>query len=209
MRERVPVIELPALDLPQRLTIKGNVLSRRECQTLIAIYDEHVHLSSQKDYCGNQVVHYSALNTIPEGQAQIRTMVSTIRRSLGLSDSYGRLYLESVFIAMLPPDSYHPLHADNEQCVKGKWTSNHTPQRDYSAILYLNSEFEGGELFFEALDVRIKPARGLLIGFPSHHRFIHGVDPVVLGNRYSISLWFTRWLDHSLDLTPSRLEPGT
>jgi len=44
---------------------------------------------------------------------------------------------------------------------------NRTPQRDVSAICYLNDEFDGGEICFEQAQLTVKPRRGLLLAFPS------------------------------------------
>jgi len=65
------------------------------------------------------------------------------------------------------------------------------PQRDYTALVYLNDDFTGGELVFPALDVLITPQPGLLVSFPSNHKFVHAVPKVRSGKRYSLPVWFT------------------
>jgi hypothetical protein len=50
------------------------------------------------------------------------------------------LYPETVLLAALGPGGYHSKHADNcRQNETGDWVPNHTPQRDASAIYYLNA----------------------------------------------------------------------
>jgi predicted 2-oxoglutarate/Fe(II)-dependent dioxygenase YbiX len=63
--------------------------------------------------------------------------------------------------------------------------------RDLSTILYLNDDFEGGNLFFPNFRIKIKPEPGLLVCFPSNQMYLHGVDPVISGERYSIVNWMT------------------
>jgi len=63
--------------------------------------------------------------------------------------------------------------------------------RDLSIVLFLNDDFEGGEFVFPELKIRIKPEPGMMICFPSTHHYIHGVEPVTKGNRYSIVTWAT------------------
>jgi predicted 2-oxoglutarate/Fe(II)-dependent dioxygenase YbiX len=64
-----------------------------------------------------------------------------------------------------------------------------TLDRDLSIVYFLNDNFAGGELVFPALDLVIKPEAGTLVCFPSDHNFIHGVNPVTSGHRYTIVSW--------------------
>jgi predicted 2-oxoglutarate/Fe(II)-dependent dioxygenase YbiX len=64
-----------------------------------------------------------------------------------------------------------------------------TLDRDLSLVYFLNDDFEGGELFFPALDLVIEPVVGMLVCFPSDHNFIHGVRAVTAGHRYTIVTW--------------------
>jgi hypothetical protein len=57
-----------------------------------------------------------------------------------------------------------------------------------SMLFYLNDDYEGGELYFPALDFEYKPKAGDFITFPSYRKYTHGVRPVLSGsNRYVIS----------------------
>jgi predicted 2-oxoglutarate/Fe(II)-dependent dioxygenase YbiX len=64
-----------------------------------------------------------------------------------------------------------------------------TLDRDLSIVYFLNADFTGGELVFPDLDLVVKPAVGTLVCFPSDHHFIHGVNPVTSGHRYTIVTW--------------------
>jgi predicted 2-oxoglutarate/Fe(II)-dependent dioxygenase YbiX len=61
--------------------------------------------------------------------------------------------------------------------------------RDLSTVLFLNDDYEGGHFVFPELNIYVKPKPGLLICFPSNHQYIHAVDPVTKGTRYSIVNW--------------------
>jgi predicted 2-oxoglutarate/Fe(II)-dependent dioxygenase YbiX len=69
------------------------------------------------------------------------------------------------------------------------WRRN--TERDLSTVLFLNDDFEGGDLIFPDLKIRVRPEPGMLICFPSTHEYIHGVEPVTKGTRYSIVNWMT------------------
>lgn len=55
---------------------------------------------------------------------------------------------------------------------------------EVAANLYLNDEFEGGELYFPGRGLSIKPKAGQLILFPGGHEYIHGVSQITSGKRY-------------------------
>ncbi|XP_053182394.1 prolyl 3-hydroxylase 3 [Scomber japonicus] len=98
-------------------------------------------------------------------------------------------------------DLSHPVHVDNcllepetNQCWKEPPAFIH---RDLSAILYLNDNFDGGELFFTSRDAktvtaRVKPTCGRVAGFSSGPINPHGVTAVTRGRRCALALWFTK-----------------
>ena len=63
--------------------------------------------------------------------------------------------------------------------------------RDYSALTYLNADFTVDELVFPDVDLVIIPKAGLLVGYPSNHKFVYAVPKVLSGKRYSLPVWFT------------------
>ncbi|XP_017339962.1 prolyl 3-hydroxylase 3 [Ictalurus punctatus] len=97
-------------------------------------------------------------------------------------------------------DLSHPVHVDNcilepetRQCWREAPAFTH---RDLSAILYLNDDFDGGELFFtdrdaKTITARVKPSCGRLVGFTSGPVNPHGVTAVTAGRRCALALWFT------------------
>lgn len=63
---------------------------------------------------------------------------------------------------------------------------------DIATLIYLNNDYEGGEIYFPELDISIKPKAGDLVCFPDTPDFIHGVRPISKGIRYTTPRWFTR-----------------
>lgn len=55
--------------------------------------------------------------------------------------------------------------------------------------LYLNEDYEGGELCFPSIKKTFRFKSGDAIIFPSNWMFYHGVNPILSGNRYSITIW--------------------
>ena len=60
--------------------------------------------------------------------------------------------------------------------------------REYSAVTYLNDDFEGGETF--VYGYTNKPLSGSVIVFPSAYE--HGVNKVIKGKRVTFAMWFTQ-----------------
>ena len=54
-------------------------------------------------------------------------------------------------------------------------------QRGITAILYLNSNFAGGEIRFPKQGLELRPSAGLLVIFPSNRNFPHEVKPILRG----------------------------
>lgn len=73
----------------------------------------------------------------------------------------------------------------------------------FSSVLYLNDDFDGGEIYFPNLGgFSYSPQCGKMIIFPTEsyddnfkhedgytHSHLHGIKPIVSGNRYTLSLW--------------------
>ncbi|XP_040834953.1 prolyl 3-hydroxylase 3 [Ochotona curzoniae] len=102
-------------------------------------------------------------------------------------------------------DLSHPVHADN--CFLDPDTGECWREppaytfRDYSGVLYLNDDFQGGDLFFtepNALTVtaRVRPRCGRLVAFSSGGENPHGVWAVTRGRRCALALWHTWAPEH-------------
>nr|XP_056704398.1 prolyl 3-hydroxylase 3 [Euleptes europaea] len=103
-------------------------------------------------------------------------------------------------------DLSHPVHADN--CLldpDGNTCWKEPPAyiyRDFSAILYLNDDFQGGNLFFTEMDAvtvtaQVRPKCGRLVAFSSGGENPHGVWAVTRGRRCAIALWYTLSPEHA------------
>lgn len=62
--------------------------------------------------------------------------------------------------------------------------------RVLSVLLYLNDDYEGGEIEFQHSDLVIKPDPGSVLFFPSNFLYVHEVHPVTKGPRYALPNWY-------------------
>ncbi|XP_069775217.1 prolyl 3-hydroxylase 1 [Narcine bancroftii] len=97
-------------------------------------------------------------------------------------------------------DLSHSVHVDNcilnSEALECRKEHPAYTERDYSAILYLNHDFEGGNFIFTEIDAKVitatvKPKCGRVVGFSSGAENPHGVQAVTKGQRCGVALWFT------------------
>lgn len=85
-------------------------------------------------------------------------------------------YWESFNFVKYGKDQHFQIHSDHGYsyiCV-------------LSSVGYLNDDYEGGELFFDKFNIKIKPKAGDLYLFPSSFIYSHAAMPVTEGTKYSI-----------------------
>jgi predicted 2-oxoglutarate/Fe(II)-dependent dioxygenase YbiX len=63
-------------------------------------------------------------------------------------------------------------------------------QRLLSAVLYLNDDYQGGELHFPRQGLTYNPRAGSLLLFPSNFCYPHESLPIRLGTKYAVVTWF-------------------
>lgn len=72
-------------------------------------------------------------------------------------------------------------------------TDHGSSSRTLSVVLYLNDDYEGGEITFTSIGdggVSIKPEAGSAIFFPSNYVFSHEVSEMKNGIRYALPNWY-------------------
>ena len=172
--------------------LSENALSLEECTLLITLYDRYSELTSRRDYNSRPLLDYYTLRGADSKSASwVHGITMRCQKKVEVDFGTAELFVESFFVACLFTGDSHIPHADNERLENGEWIPNHTPQRDYTGIAYLNEDFTGGDLVFPELNIAITPKAGLLVGFPSNHNFVHAVPEVLSGKRYSLPVWFT------------------
>ncbi|GAA3794066.1 hypothetical protein GCM10022600_14220 [Qipengyuania pelagi] len=79
-------------------------------------------------------------------------------------------------------------HAD---CEEPDGSPNQFPWRAFASIIYLNDEYEGGAIHFPKLGLRPELKPGLLAYFPSTANYLHGVEKITAGERFTFSCFYT------------------
>jgi hypothetical protein len=62
---------------------------------------------------------------------------------------------------------------------------------DINSLFYLNDDFIGGDLFYPRHGIKISPKPGLAVSHPGDIEYLHGVTPVLSGERWVIPSFYT------------------
>ncbi|XP_066296909.1 prolyl 3-hydroxylase 1-like [Branchiostoma lanceolatum] len=96
-------------------------------------------------------------------------------------------------------DPSHKVHVDRCLLSYIDWSCSYQPeldQRHYSAVMFLNDDFKGGEFFFahnatHNAQATVQPKCGRLVAFSSGPENPHGVQAVLQGRRCVLAMWYT------------------
>jgi 2OG-Fe(II) oxygenase superfamily len=172
----------------------SDAIREEDCCGLIAIFDQNAHRASHADSFGNAILYPHELASLPYAISVLQRVAADCAKTIVERFQLPvALYPETVVLTKLGPGGFHPPHADN--CLQdslGNWLPNHTPNRHFSAIYYLNGNFGGGDIVFQRQALAINPLQGLLVAFPSDQHHLHEVRPVRCGARYTFPVWLTR-----------------
>ncbi len=96
---------------------------------------------------------------------------------------YGRFNISEIQILKYLEGGFYKFHVDNDLELP----------RTYSCILFLNDNYEGGDLIFkfpgDNNEHKIKTKKNSVVVWPSNFLYPHSVSPVVKGERYSVVSW--------------------
>lgn len=83
-------------------------------------------------------------------------------------------------------------HADKEFHIgKEQGRPNEFPHFDIATVIYLNDDYEGGQIYFPIQGYEFTPKAGAAYFFPGDRFYVHGVRPVISGTRYTSPLFWT------------------
>lgn len=86
-------------------------------------------------------------------------------------------------------EAYNMLKYSSGQEYKAHFDGETFTGRSISAIVYLNNDYEGGEIEFVNFGIKIKPEPGMLLLFPSNYAYKHIAHPVISGTKYAVVTW--------------------
>jgi predicted 2-oxoglutarate/Fe(II)-dependent dioxygenase YbiX len=119
---------------------------------------------------------------------EIKSALTEAGRSYAFNFDMEYIDLTPISISKYNPGSAMGRHVDHY--------GNLNIQPLMSAVLYLNDDYEGGELHFPEQKVKIKPEAGSIIVFPSVEPFFHESLPIIRGEKYmSPAFWIKQLIN--------------
>lgn len=137
--------------------------------------------SDNKIIYGKQKIIHSSQNELNDSKFD-SFIIRTIKNAIfDCSKDYSERY--SLDIGNLTPISISKYFEGNSM---GPHIDSYgeNPKEVLSVVLYLNDNYEGGELYFKNQNIKIKPEFGSLVAFPSTNPYFHESLPVTSGIKY-------------------------
>lgn len=122
------------------------------------------------------IEHPPAVDLLFEGT---QTLLDDLRRFYSLSIVGGSAFRYGEY----PAGRGYKRHIDRSNLKP------HLRNRTISVVIGLNSDYEGGDLYFPRQEVRVKIGKGDVVMFPSTYTHPHEVEKVTKGVRKNIVTW--------------------
>jgi hypothetical protein len=149
-----------------------------------------------KDGITNKFLHVSYDYDVPPEIYDLMTKYTEIVNDLSTEmfshrfDGYDRLTMR-----IGTPGMYYLPHVDSP-CVgkvHDEGVSNPNWRDSWAGelaiLIYLNDDYEGGELYFPERGLEFKPKANTLVMFPGNKNFVHGVRTIEKSERFTLVKW--------------------
>lgn len=184
------------------LTVYGlekNVLTAEECLALSRYIEDNSQSDERPHYRHSGILLYDILaGEVPAEVAPVRRAIKLANRffTSNYSFKYNRFELKRLFGNLMYTGAVNEPHDDDGDRYPGKKDI----EEHYSCVLMLNSDYEGGQLYFENHGIELKLEAGDLIMFRGNMENLHGVREVLNGKRTNIIIFFRNFeLDRPYD----------
>lgn len=155
-------------------------------------YNEDGTVIYDSGYWDGRVATYPSINkTSPEAIHTIQEIVKRLKTKIDSFFNVDASPTSPALVRWLPGNFQMP-HADKELHEgENRGKSNDFPWYDIATIIYLNEDYEGGELYFPNQGIEFKPKAGGAYFFPGDMNYIHGIKEITSGIRYTCPFFWT------------------
>jgi hypothetical protein len=91
-------------------------------------------------------------------------------------------FVETKVVRKLIPGDERPAHYDSQIDANC----------EYGIVIYLNDDYEGGEIFYPNKNLIYKPVKNSAVIHSAREDYLHGINPVLSGTRYYMTLFADR-----------------
>lgn len=195
------------ISMDQFFHIKENLLPEDVCQNLINLYKEDQNLSTmdvrkvsgvdkviKELYLSEPEINFKWQPYLENIKQLVNQEVSTYLKNFKTVTLGNYKYSHAVFWEQ-NEFKYAPFHYDAEFVYEKEGKDK---LRNFLCLLYLNGNFEGGELIFPLQGKVLKPKAGTLAIFPTSFMFPHMTTPSLGNDRFLIRISYFLDMDVKL-----------
>lgn len=178
-------------------------LPKEECRSLIEYFNTDDSMWMDTCFYNSSVMNLLDPLTKYKGSLVSEEYFKNMRQELWAlaEDASGsRLKNLTFSAARWLPGAYADPHSDNSE-LDG--TPNAWQDNKFVTIIYLNDNYEGGELIFDYHKINISPQAGTVVAFDPGIINVHSVSKIESGNRYTM---LASWDYADVQYTEEQLE---
>lgn len=186
-------------DPPKGITVVENFLDKVECKKLVRFADKQearwLKVIDRQKSTEQKMVERRDPNRVTQVvnmQKRYDQLENMVRQALVevASKQYGPPdFFEPPYVLRYKVGGKYSEHADSEAYDSQQKRFHRVADRDVSLLIYLNDDYEGGQLSFRRLNYTYQPRAGDLVMFPSSNLFMHQAEQVTRGTKYAVVSW--------------------
>lgn len=168
----------------------NNFLTQEECETLVKVFEDPEQPWSMSAFFESYGMSIMPEDPILERYGLPKDYFGKLATKLHkvVEDAHQRpVKSVSSHAQKWQVGAFAPFHSDNTD-MEGNPSA--WEKSKLVCLLYINDDYEGGELDFRDHDISIKPVAGQLITFPGGFNNIHQVLPVKGSTRHTIGAFW-------------------
>ncbi len=186
--------------------VEKNVFDPKQVKTIHefilkndALFDDPTFTKAQQieAFIGT-TIPFKLLDINTEATFGIKQFLNTVRFFIqkAIHDKVGELHIpDNTELVKWKEGRSMTIHSDNSW-PDGSQIAHPTSFRTWSAIFYVNDDYEGGEIDFPLKKFVYKPKANSFVVFPSTSEYLHGVREITKGTRYTVAIWYTQNFAH-------------
>ncbi|NDB58479.1 hypothetical protein EB001_08545 [bacterium] len=174
-----------------RISFLSNFIDEEDCSLAISIIKEYEEKGILEKFKDNPDVLVTPLTgSVVRLIKKYSDKVLEYHKELNGFKS--DLYTTEGFLSLWNPGAYAGLHIDSHYGYDFL---------QFASVFYFNEDYSGGEIYFPNQDVSYKPKKADAVIFPcGGSEYVHGVNKVISGQRYTIAMWHSSRIDKASSL---------
>jgi len=167
----------------KNLFIKYNFISEQDSATIISEQNNPSEINPYPDYYSSRFGGTS----LPYNKTVMDILVKYGKESNAVHETnnpeIGKVYVYKAFGSHWTAGGLGGVHIDGQ---------DPEPWIEWSTVVYLNDDFEGGKIFFPYQEFEYAPEKYSAVFFPGDDKaYAHGISEVASGHRYTMLFMHT------------------